>query len=113
MYILLKNDFKIDRTKDKQQDSDQKITVNWIHYAVQKGFANGLSSDKRRLFFTLAEKLEKAIKNDEEYVEVNSVEQQFLKIAFENAIIDAKFTSGVSVAESAVLNPVESLPPKE
>lgn len=110
MFISLKNDFKVDREKDKETPGDIQLTANWIHFVVQKGYPGGLSSDKRRIFAKIAEKIEVCVEKAQPYLEVNQFEQLFLKQAFETAVIDPKFTHPVTVVEEAVMGATQELP---
>ncbi len=111
MYIKIKNDFKLDREKDPSiTNTDQEITANWISHVIQRGYAGGLTQDKRRLHNIILAKFEKA--KQDEYVELNPIEYSFLKTAFEKAVIDPKFTEAVTIVEESILNPLDELPVK-
>lgn len=106
-YILLKNDFGVDREKDKQTPPDQDLTASWIRAVVEKGYAAGLNQDKRRIWSTISAKLEIACKDSSQYLEVNPFEYAFLTAAFHSAVMDPKFTEPVILVEGAVLNAVD------
>lgn len=110
MYIKLKNDFGVDRLTDKTTVSDSKLTENWLNYIIQRGYASGLTQDKRRLYNTINQKIESAVKKGEDYFELNVVEYEFIKKAFEAAIVDPKFSLSVTVVEGAFMGAVEELP---
>ncbi len=112
MYISLLNDFQVDRVKEKEAPSDRQLTENWIQSVVIKAYAAGISPDKRRIYNGIAVKMEKAVKDNSDFFEVNAVEYTFLKEAFGTASMDPKFTMPVTVVESAVLNAVAELPAK-
>lgn len=102
MFINLKNDFKVNREIDKTAKPDNQITQEWIIYVIQKGYAGGMSSDKRRMFVTINDKIESAVEADEDYLELNPIEYQFVKTAFDNAIVEPKWAAAVTVVENAV-----------
>lgn len=110
MFILLKNDFEVDREKDKTSPSDQEITVNWISHCVSKAYANGIPADKRRLFNSMLTRMDKVVKEGSDYLELNSVEHEFLKKVFEVAVIDPKYVVSVTTVEESLLNPLDTLP---
>lgn len=110
MFITLKNNFGVDRAVDTATVSDSKLTENWLNFIIQKGYASGLGADKRRIYTTIAEKIEVAVKADQDYLELNPVEYQFLKTAFDNAIVDPKFAAPVTVVENAVFNATVEMP---
>ncbi len=110
MFILFKNDYKIDREKEVDAVSDQQITKNWIDAVVNKGYETGLSQDKRRIFTLIEKKMDDAVEANADYLEVNAVEYQFIKDAFEKAIMDPRFAVPVTIVEKSVLDATDTLP---
>jgi hypothetical protein len=101
--IKLNNDFKVDRTKEKDAPSEIELTLGWLKYAVQTGFKQGLQSDKRRLFFTISEKMDKCIEDKTETLELNEIEYVFMCEAVNKAVVDANQTIPFTIAEKALL----------
>lgn len=88
--INLLVDFKVDREKDKTAPLDLEIFRNYIGYAVNLGYKEGLTSDKRRLWDRIADKFDKAVEVKGEFVDLNAYEYPFIKTAFEKAVIPAQ-----------------------
>lgn len=109
-FIKLKNDFGINRAVDKNSHPDNEITASWIRAAIVSGYAGGLTHDKRRIYATLDDRLEKAVLGNYDYFEVNPVEYAFIVSAFKSAVIDPKFTHTVIITEDAVLNALDVEP---
>lgn len=110
MYIKLDNDFQIDREKEKEAISNQEITTTWLQAVIVKGYEVGLTQDKRRIYALIVDKINKAIKEKADYLELNVVEYLFVKSAFETAVMDPKVTTLVTIVETAFLNAVPELP---
>lgn len=109
-YINLNNDFGIDREKDLTSPSNQEITLNWLVDVINKGYPQGLSEDKRRIFATLYDKTEEARKTKADYLEVNPVEYVFMQKAFTDAVIPVVLSVPVTIIETAFLNALDELP---
>lgn len=108
-FIYLKNDFHVDRERDKTTPTDSQLTLNWIRNLVMSN-QQGFNQEKRRIWKIISDKLENAMLADSDYFEVNRVEHGFLMICCAQAVIDAKYSDSASVAEEAVINAVDQIP---
>lgn len=108
-YINLNNDYGIDREKDKEAASDKEITINWIRHAIVTAHPS-MPSDKRRIFASMASKMEKTLKADADYLGFNPMQYLFLTQAFEVGASKPEFALSITVAENAVLAAVDELP---
>lgn len=102
--IVLNLDFGIDREKQKDAASNQTIARNYLTYAINLGYKEGLASDKRRIWDKIQDRMETAIEKNEDYFTVNSYEMVFLRAAFEKALVPATETKNFTVVENAVFN---------
>lgn len=100
--INLKNDFGVDREKNKDWVADEQITANYINFAVTLAYKEGLNSDKRRMFKSIQDRLEKAVERGDSEFEVNEYEYMFIKGAFEKALVPTNETKMFTVTEAAV-----------
>jgi hypothetical protein len=87
--ILLDIDFGMDRKKNPETVSNQQISVNLIHQAVQNGYKEGLNSDKRRIWNRVLAALQQAVKANKKDITFNEYEFSFLKEAFGKAVVPA------------------------
>ncbi len=102
--IQVNIDFGIDRAKDKDAQSDQSIFRNYLGYAINLGYKEGLQSDKRRIWDKIQDKLDVVVEKNEESITLNSYEYLFIKTAFEKAVVPATETKNFTKVEDAVLN---------
>jgi len=107
--INLNLDFGIDRTPKEGEDAskiptNQKVTSNYLAYAVRLANPQGLPSDKRRIWANLEDRLEKAVEGGEDGFTVNQYEYQFIKEAFDKATVPANEAGVFTEVETAVLN---------
>lgn len=108
-YINLKNDFKVDRTKDEVPMTDQELTLSWLRHTLVAGYPN-MNSDRRRMYVGLSDRMDKAAEDKYDYFAVNPIEYSFMKTAFDNAVSKSEHAVYVTIAENALLNAVDQLP---
>lgn len=100
--MKLKQNFKIDREKMKDAQSDEQITINYLFFVVRQAYEKGMPSDKRRMYATLLAKAEEAIKLKKEELELNEIEKLFLKDCFAKAVVPPTEAEFVTVVENAL-----------
>lgn len=106
--MKLKLDFKVDREKNKDAQSDEQIAVNYLLYVVRQAYEKGMPSDKRRIYSNLLAKAEKAIKTKSEELEINEFEKLFLKDCFSKAVVAPTEAEFVTLVEDALNEKAES-----
>lgn len=102
--INLNLDFGIDREKQKDAATNQAVARNYLTYAINIGYKEGLPSDKRRIWDNIARRLDSAVDKNEESVVVNQYEYMFMKGAFEKAVVPAQEAKNFTTVETAFLN---------
>lgn len=100
--INLNVNYEIDKEKNPEAQDNVQITVNYFLFAVRLAYEKGISSDKRRLFVTIKEKLDAAVKNKTD-VELNDFEFMFLRDAFSRAVAPVSEALFLTKAEGALL----------
>lgn len=108
-FINLKNDFGVDREKDKTTAPDQTLTLNWLRHGMVAGYPN-MPSDRRRMYAGISKRMDQAIKEKSDYFKLNPVEYAFVKTGFENAVVKSDHAEFVTTAENALLSAVDELP---
>lgn len=109
-YVNLKNDFSVDREKDKTAPPDQELTCNWLKAGIIAGYPNSLKSDQRRIWTNIGNKMDLAVKEKSDFLEVNDIEYLFLKIGFETGTTKAEFAKYITITEDALLSATDTLP---
>jgi len=81
------------RTDDATKDTaNADLSINYITYAVEQKYKDGLSGSLRRLYGRIQRKLDDALESNSYDIDLEEAEKDFLKDAFR----DAKFPSGTS-----------------
>lgn len=85
-------DYNRGRVMDENQPSNQALTFNYINHAVEAKYRDGLRPRDRRMYARLQEKLDEAVRDHSETIEVEKAEIDFLKDCFK----DCRFPSQLS-----------------
>lgn len=70
--------------EDIKKISNSNITLDYLTYAVSQTFSNGLDGQKRRTWGRIQRKLDEAIDNNSETIELEEAEVYFLKTIFKD-----------------------------
>ena len=100
--MKLSQNYKIDREKNKDAQSDEQITINYLLYVVRQAYEKGMPSDKRRIYTNLLAKAEEAIKLKKDELELNEFEKLFLKDCFSKAVVAPTEAEFVTLVENAL-----------
>lgn len=77
-------DYGVDRENPKHTNwlSDREMTVDYITFATNQAFPEGLDGQKRRVFGRIDRKLQNALKEQLDEIELEEAEKDFLKEVF-------------------------------
>ena len=95
-----------DRAKGEEPLSNSEITLNYINLAVSLKYKDGLEGQKRRLFGRIQRKLDDAVDNKKDEIELEEAEKDFLKGLFKD---DIKMPSLASKYISLLEDEVDNL----
>lgn len=109
-YINLNLDFGVDRKQNPNIDSNSQLSIDWIGNAMQNGYRKGLSKEQRVCFVTVMDKLVKAGKEKANYIEINPIEEAFMKVGFDNTNVSPAESVWVTLVETAFTNATDTPP---
>jgi len=99
-------DYKLTaKEKEEIKISSQELTSNWITSGVASKYKDGLHGQLRRVWGRIQRKLDEAIDNDMEEIELEEAEKDFIKKVFSE---DTSFPSGVAKIISVIEDEIES-----
>lgn len=92
---------------DPEAISQRELTADYINYACQLVYKDGLEGGKRRIFARICRKLDECIEQNGEEIELEEAEKDFLKKMF----ADDKFKPSPATAKFIVIleDEIESL----
>jgi len=79
-----------------------ELTLDYINYAVKNSNPDGLSSDFRKIFSRIQNKISVAIDNNESEVNLEEAEKDLLKKSFEKAKFPAELSKFVVLLEEEI-----------
>ena len=74
--------------------SDSELTVNYLNFAVEKKYPNGLKGIVLRTFARIQNKMDTAILDQQDYIELDATEFDLLKESIKND--ELEFPAGTS-----------------
>ncbi len=99
MQVLVNLDYKREQTKiDK--DSNQELTLSYIEFAVGTKYKDGMSGSQRRIFGRIQRKLDEAVEQKADYVDLEQAELDIIKASFKDAKFPPTFSKYVVILES-------------
>jgi len=98
--ITLVLDYKI---KDITEDKKRNITVSYLEGGVNLVNAKGLDGEKRRIFGRTQRKLDEALENKKNEVELEDAEFDLLNDCFKKATFDALLSKHLLVLEEEMI----------
>lgn len=111
-YINLNQSFGVDRVKFPETNSDIVLTADWFMTAISLGYGNKLENgESRRLFQNISDKIKKVVDTKGYYIEINPVEEYFIKTGFDKCGGDPKQAQWIKIAEDAFLGATDTIPP--
>ena len=91
-------DYKTKEVEGQKRLSNSELTLNYINYAVDVKYKEGLNGQIRRMYGRIQRTLEEAVETGKSKVELEESEFEFIK----DAIKDAKFPTGLARFVSAL-----------
>ena len=103
------NEARVARGKPEITEGEQNsdITFDYITYAVDKKYPEGLDGQMRRIYGRIVKKLEDAIEKKTYKVVFEEAEKDFIKKAFNEAKYPVKVAKHVNVFEDEFINKLE------
>lgn len=80
------------------------LTLNYIEYAVESAHKNGLSGSQRRIYGRIQRKIDRAIEDEQDSVELEQAEKDFLRDAFRSSNFPANAAKYVVILEEEIQN---------
>ena len=85
-------DYRQKKSGKEGELSNAELTVDYITFAVNKKYKDGLNGQIRRMYGRIQEKLDKGVESPKKGIELEDGEWDFIK----EAVKDATFPSGLS-----------------
>ena len=99
-----KADGKPEITKD---EAHSDLTMNYLRFAVEKKYKEGLEGQLRRVWGRIERKFEAAIENKTYKVELEEAEKDFIKKAHSEANYPVNITKYVNIFEDSFTNKLD------
>lgn len=100
--FIVNLDYHQGRAVDDNQPSNQALTFNYVNYAVEAKHKDGLRPRDRRLYARLQDKLDAAIQDRSQTIEIEKAEVDFLKDCFKDCRFPPQLSRFVVLLEEEI-----------